>query len=146
MPDLEACNGNPPAGLLKRFAAMGYDALLLVALGFLATAVLLPFTGGEAIPPGSVFYPAWLALWAFLWLGWSWTHGGQTLGMRAWHLRLVTLESGPVSWRRALLRFVVAVPSLLLFGAGLWWALWEPRRRTWYDLAAGTLVVREPRK
>jgi uncharacterized RDD family membrane protein YckC len=119
--------------------------LLLIALWFLATALLLPFTDGEAIPPGSLLYLAWLALAAFLWLGWSWTHGGQTLGMRAWRLRLVTLESGPVTWPRALLRFLVAVPTILAGGLGLWWALWDPRRRTLYDLSAGTLVVRVPR-
>lgn len=144
MPDPVACNENAPANLLRRFAAMGYDALALIALWFLATAVLLPFTGGEAVPPGNLWYPAWLTVVAYLYLGGSWTHGGQTLGMRAWRLRLVTLESESVSWPRALLRLVVAVPSILLFGAGLWWALWESRRRTWYDLAAGTLVVRTP--
>ena len=124
---------------------MGYDALVLIALWFFATALLLPFTDGEAIPPGSLPYLAWLTVVTFLYLGGSWTHGGQTLGMRAWRLRLVTLESGPVSWPRALLRFVVAVLSILLAGLGLWWGLWEPRRRTWYDLAASTVVVRTPR-
>ncbi len=145
MPDPEACNENPPAGLLRRLAAMGYDAMVLIALWFLATALLLPFSGGEAIPPGSLPYLAWLTAASFLYLGGSWTHGGQTLGMRAWRIRLVSLESRAVSWPTALIRFTVAVPTVLLAGLGLWWALWEPRRRTLYDLAAGTLVVRTPR-
>ena len=145
MPAPEACNENPPASLPRRLAAMVYDALALFGLWFLATALLLPFSNGEAIPPGSALYLAWLAAWTFVWLGWSWTHGGQTLGMRAWRLRLVALESETVSWSQALLRFLVAVPSILAGGLGLWWALWDPRRRTLYDLTAGTLVVRVPR-
>ncbi|OGI41569.1 MAG: hypothetical protein A2150_00620 [Candidatus Muproteobacteria bacterium RBG_16_64_11] len=40
----------------------------------------------------------------FLFYGWFWTRGGQTLGMRAWRLRLTRADGGPVTWRRAALR------------------------------------------
>ena len=39
------------AGVLRRFGAMLYDLLLVVALLFIVTALFLPFTGGEAITP-----------------------------------------------------------------------------------------------
>ena len=37
----------PPAGLLRRFAAMVYDGLLVLAVLMIVTACFLPFTGGE---------------------------------------------------------------------------------------------------
>lgn len=137
------CNEIQPAGLVRRLAAMAYDSLILVAIWFLATALLLPFTGGEAIAPGSPAYLLWLVLWGFGWLGWCWTRNGQTPGLRAWRIRLITADGRTPSWGRAALRFLVAIPALLSI-LGLLWALWEPRKRTWYDLAAGTWLVRSP--
>ena len=46
-----------PAGLLRRLAALFYDSLLLLALWFVATAVLLPFTGGDAVAPNNPLLP-----------------------------------------------------------------------------------------
>ena len=48
----------------------------------------------------------------------SWTRGGQTIGMRAWRLRVVGADGLPVAWPRALLRFVIAAVSLAAFGIG----------------------------
>jgi hypothetical protein len=39
------------AGVLRRFGAMLYDFLVVLALGLVMTALFLPFTGGEAITP-----------------------------------------------------------------------------------------------
>jgi uncharacterized RDD family membrane protein YckC len=72
----------------------------------------------------------------------SWTRGGQTIGMRPWRLRVVAAGGGALSARQAWLRFGVALVSAAAAGCGYWWALFDAQRRTWHDLAAGTLVVR----
>jgi uncharacterized RDD family membrane protein YckC len=130
-----------PAGLGRRFGAIGYDALLLVAVLFVGTAVLLPFTGGEAIRAGDVWYTAYLVALSFGYFGWFWTHGGQTLGMRSWRLRLVGANQDRASWRQALVRFVSACFSWLAFGAGFVWLLVDPDRLTWHDRASRTRIV-----
>ena len=63
-------------GLGRRLAAIAYDSILLVAVLFVATAILLPLTGGEAIGPSHGLYPAYLMAVAFGYFGWFWTHGG----------------------------------------------------------------------
>lgn len=126
--------------LLRRLGAMFYDGLLLVALWFVATAVWLPFTGGESVP-----YPGLLRVWilvvSFVFFGWFWTHGGQTLGLRAWKLKVVRADGKPLTWRDALNRFVLAIPSVGLAGLGLWWSLFDDKNRSLHDRWSGTDIV-----
>jgi uncharacterized RDD family membrane protein YckC len=130
-----------PAGLLRRLAALFYDSLLLLAIWFLATALALPLTGGEAVRPHNPLLSTYLLLIAFFFYGWFWMHGGQTLGMRAWKLQLRNLRPGPLSWWQLLLRVLVAIPSAALFGLGYLWLLVDKRKLTWHDRYSETCVV-----
>ena len=66
-------------GLLRRFAAILYDALLLVAILMLVTAALLFFTGGHAISPGNPAYRCLLLVTGVLFFASFWIRDGQTL-------------------------------------------------------------------
>ena len=91
------------ASLPRRLAAMFYDGLLLVAILMIATALLLPLTGGEAIT--SVDHP-WLGFayrlvivgLVVLFFGTFWTRRGQTLGMASWRLRVEREDGSLLSW------------------------------------------------
>ena len=48
----------------------------------------------------------------------------------------------PVGPWRAFVRILVANFSLLVFGLGFLWMLWDPKSQTWHDKAAGTVVVK----
>ncbi|MGQ0428354.1 MAG: RDD family protein [Gammaproteobacteria bacterium] len=111
---------------MRRLAALLYDALILAALLFVATMLWLPFTGGEAITPQAqgwvaYVYRAWLFLVVFGYYGLSWTRGGQTLGMRAWRIRLVRSAGGAPGWLDALVRFTLGAAMALLAGFGFWY-------------------------
>ena len=138
MSDLD--NQPPPAVLWRRLAALLYDSLLLLALWFLATAMLLPLTHGEAIA-GNPLLSTYLLFISFFFYGWFWTHGGQTLGMRSWRLQLRNLRPGPVTWLQVLLRFMTALPAALLFGLGYLWMLVDKRKLTWHDRYSETCIV-----
>ncbi len=73
-----------------------------------------------------------------------WTHGGQTLGMRAWRIRLVGRGGGRVSWGQATLRFFAAIVSWLALGLGFLWALVDRERHAWHDRCSGTRLIRLP--
>ncbi|MDX1432080.1 MAG: RDD family protein [Gammaproteobacteria bacterium] len=128
-------------GLGRRLAAIAYDSLLVAALLFAATALVLPLTGGEAVRPNHPLYTAYLLAVMAGYFGWCWTHGGQTLGMRAWHLRVVGLAGEPIGWRRALARFAAAALSLAPFAAGFAWAMVDSERLAWHDRLSGTRLV-----
>lgn len=127
-------------GLFRHLAIITYDSLLLLALLFLATAVVLPFNSGEAFTSTQYFFPFYLFTISFLYYGWFWTHGGQTLGMKTWKIKALTLEKKPMTWLDALKRFLSATISWLLLGLGFLWKIIDKKQYTWYDRLSKTAL------
>ena len=105
-----------PVWLLRRLAAIVYDGLLLIGVLVGATALALGLAvallGGEAVKlhdplQANPFFQTYLLLVCFFFYGGFWTHGGQTLGMRAWRLRLQRRDGRGIGWWQALLRFLI---------------------------------------
>lgn len=135
-----------PAHLGWRLFALVYDALPNIALWFAISALVL------ALKPGHLPFAPWSAgqwlLWGLCWgvsgayAVHSWRRSGQTLGMRPWRLKVTRADGRTADARALLLRYAVATLSLAAFGLGFLWSLFERERRTWHDLASGTVLVR----
>ncbi|MDH3901560.1 MAG: RDD family protein [Gammaproteobacteria bacterium] len=132
-----------PAGLLRRLVAMFYDCLLLLSVLFLGTALALLVTRGT-LDHQNPFFRGYLLGLCFLFYAWFWMHGGQTLGMRTWKLRIQRLDGGPVTLRQALLRFLCAIPCWALLGLGYLWMLVDRERMALHDRLSKTVIVRLP--
>ena len=130
-------------GFLRRLAAMVYDSFLLLALYFLATALLLPLNGGQAFGSGQLFYPFYLLAVSFGFYGWFWTHGGQTLGLKAWKIKVLTFEQQPLNWKQAFIRFGSAFFSLLIGGFGFLWVILDKNNYAWHDYLSKTRLFFE---
>lgn len=130
-----------PAGLGRRLGALTYDLLIQLALFFLGTALLLPFTGGKAIAAGSVGYSVYLLAISLGYNAWCWIHGGQTVGLKAWRLTVVRTGGGAVGWRQACVRFGTAWLSMAALGLGYGALLLDKEGRTWHDRLSGTRTV-----
>jgi uncharacterized RDD family membrane protein YckC len=132
------------AGLVRRLMAIMYDLFLLLAMLFIATAIAMMFNQGNAIEPGQAIYPfyiVYLLVLSFVFYGWFWTHGGQTLGMKTWKMRLQQDDGKPLSWNLALIRFAIALVSVSVLGLGFIWSLFESKRRCWHDLASHSVLL-----
>jgi uncharacterized RDD family membrane protein YckC len=71
------------------------------------------------------------------------TSAGQSIGDRILGIRVLDAGTGRAlpyvrAFTRALMSSLSAIPLFL----GYLWMLWEPRRRTWHDIVADSLVVR----
>lgn len=138
------------AHLARRFAALFYDLWVLAALWMLVAAIALLLVGGDVDlqnPPRAWHLGLQIAL-VLVTAGYfvlSWTRGGQTIGMRAWRIRLYSTDGETVPARRAWLRFPLATLSLLALGCGYWLALFDPARRTWHDRLCHTRFVHKPK-
>ena len=121
--------------LARRLAAMVYEAFLIFAVAFFAAWIFFFASGARDATSGvlrrelQLFIVAVLAAY-FLW---CWLRGGQTLAMRAWHIRLVD-----VTPRKALLRFLLAAALLPL---SILWALVDRDRQFLHDRLAGTRLI-----
>jgi len=134
-----------PASLALRLLAALYDAFPVMALWFVATMLALALTGGTLDVqrlPHKLLVQALLIAVTGLYFVISWRRGGQTIGMRAWRLRVVRSDGRPLDTRQALVRFGISLLSLAAVGLGFFWALIDAQNRTWHDIAAETLVVR----
>ena len=138
--------GSPQAGapqrpgLLRRLAALAYDALLLFALLFAATVPVLVVTGGQAVGPNEPAYTLWLLAVSYVYLGWCWTRSGQTLGMRAWRMRVRTRAGARLGWRHAFARFAAGLVSIGVAGAGLLWVAFDRDGLSLHDRLSGTAL------
>lgn len=130
--------------LCIRLAGAVYDALILVALWIVATALLMPFTDGAIDPPlpWNLPFDLYIFFVTFLYLGGLWRRTGQTLGMRAWRLKVVAHDGSRITWMQALKRVLAAMLSWLLFGAGWLWILFDREALALHDRLSGTRMVR----
>ena len=121
---------------------MLYDAVILLALLIVATAIALPFGDINKVALHDFWFTLWLLVVVFGYLAGCWRYGGMTMGMRAWRVKLIGADEQVISWSRCLLRFLIGLVSLAAFGLGILWALVDSRNRGWHDLAARTLLIK----
>ena len=129
--------------LLRRLGSLLYDALALIALWLLASALFTAVFGrADSVPSRWLLQAVCLSVVAGYFL-WCWTRGGQTLAMKTWRIRLVAYGPGSaVPLVALIMRFVLAGPSILLGGVGLWWALVDREGQFLHDRLARTRLVR----
>ena len=134
-----------PATLLRRLAAALYDSLLIFALWMAGTLPLLALFQGEAVPSQSWWYPLYLLFICGAFHVWFWTHGGQTLGMRAWRLWVLDEAGNKLGAKQASLRYIIASLSWLTI-VGLLWCLIEARGRAAHDILCHSNIIHLPKK
>ena len=135
-----------PAPLPVRVAAMIYESLLVIAVLFVASFIVLPVVGDLHSGWQRHLFQAYLVVVLFAYFATFWLRSGQTLAMKTWRIRLDDRSGGRVSFRQAALRFALALAGALLVGAGYWWALFDRDRQFLHDRVAGTRLVRVPPK
>lgn len=133
------------SGLARRCGAMLYDGLLVLALMGMATLPFVALRGGEPVAPGQGAYRLALLAVSYLFFVGFWTKSGRTLGMQAWRVQVETITGQRPDIARASLRFFAAVLSLLPFGMGFWWQLFDRDNLAWHDRLSGTRLKFYPK-
>ena len=151
------------ATLARRLLAFLYDVLLLLGVLFAVSACAVAINKGEAVTHPAYYLS--LILTTFVFFGWFWTHGGQTLGMRTWKIKITSDNGDKVSWKQSAIRFVTALVALLpaMMGLiwwfddtklrlvailamlpvmlGLLWLLFDQERLAWHDKLSATRLI-----
>ncbi|RJE76694.1 hypothetical protein CWB96_16095 [Pseudoalteromonas citrea] len=146
----------PKAGLLRRLASLMYDGLVVIAFAMLTTIMYLFFIQSlisfgvlslgkyedvsALIQGSSLLYglrAILLVLVSVLFFSYFWTKSGQTIGMRAWRLKVQTPDGALLSWPKAMLRSLTAVLGL----GNLLVLIDFKQKRALQDMICGTEVV-----
>ncbi|WP_394202621.1 RDD family protein [Marinagarivorans algicola] len=154
---------NPSCGapLWRRFAALGYDSLILLAISMAygavvtivgATLGLGSQQGAEQYQPmfatggiGELVLIGWILTLGSFYVGF-WQRSGQTVGMRAWRLCLIDVHTQqPPSAVRCSQRAAWGVLSLLLAGIGYWYRFFSPTGQCLHDKLTTTTVIVLPK-
>lgn len=148
----------------RRLAAMVYEGVLLFGVVVAAGLVYALLTGQRHALQGAAGLQATLFVVIGLYFIWFWMHGGQTLAMKTWQLRLVAADGSAPGAGRAIARYLAAwiwvLPALASVGlAGLrgsapvsaalaaniaavaLLARLHPSRQFLHDLLCGTRIV-----
>lgn len=129
-------------GFWRRIICLLYEFLILLAIIFIASFIFhLVFrdTSASYFKPLYQLYLLFVMGYYFIWF---WTHGGQTLAMQAWKIRIVTSEGQMLSNRKAIIRYLLAVTGTLFLGAGFLWALIDREHLYLHDRLTGTRLIK----
>jgi uncharacterized RDD family membrane protein YckC len=154
----------PVPGVFRRMACFIYEGVLLFGVLMIAGYLFSSLTQQRHALQGRHGLQAFLFVVLGIYFVWFWSRGGQTVAMKAWHLRLVKRDGGAVSQARALCRYLLSwlwfMPALLavwlsdlrspgtafaLLGAGVvtyaFLARLHPSRQFWHDVVCGTQLI-----
>ena len=148
---------NPTPKLRRRLLSLIYEFFLLIAVLMIAGVIfhlIIRDTEAAYFMPLFQFY---LLIVMGTYFVWFWTHGGQTLAMQTWKMRVVTADGNKLEMRQAVVRYLLAVASVLIFAVGgvlllgvagalffcvgFLWAKFDRDRQFLHDRLAGTRVV-----
>jgi len=132
--------------LLRRFGAIIYDVLLVLALLFLGTLPFIGARGGESVDPGNSTYQFFMLLILFVFFVGFWAGYGRTLGMQSWRLKIETELGTKPTYTQAGIRFFAAILSWLPLGLGFFWQLWDKDGLAWHDRLSGTRLRYYPKE
>lgn len=151
--------------LRRRMACFLYEGVLLFGVLMLAGYLYSTLTQQRHALIGRHGLQGFVFVVLAAYYSWFWSHGGQTVAMKAWRIRVVTCEGAPLTPLRALSRYLLAwlwfLPALLwirwsgigglgpilltLCGGVISYsalALLHPERQFWHDAANGTRLTR----
>jgi uncharacterized RDD family membrane protein YckC len=143
-PDAGPAPGMEFAGPGERLVGYIVDIIiigLVVALfAIIGTALLVTLPILSILP--------WLAVIfvPLIYFPYFWSKSGQTPGQKMMGIKVVRdADGGPVSMGSAILRLLGYWVSGFVFYLGYIWIFVDKRKRGWFDLIAGTVVVKAPK-
>ena len=126
----------------RRTLCLIYDFLLFLAIWFVASLIFIMIvqdTNFAYFKPIYQFYSLSVIGIYFIWF---WTHGGQTLAMQTWKMRVVAKNGSALSMKQAITRYIFAVIGITSFGIGIIWALFDRDHQFLHDRLAGTRIIK----
>jgi uncharacterized RDD family membrane protein YckC len=148
----------------RRLMCLVYEGVVLFGVVMMAGYLYSSLTQQRHALVGTAGLQAFLFVILAIYFVWFWSHGGQTVAMKAWQIQLVTSRGSGVTQARALARYLLSwmwfLPALAVVNfAGLKGLLpltvtlsagvlafaalsrLHPERQFWHDVVCGTRLI-----
>ncbi|MDG2061167.1 MAG: RDD family protein [SAR86 cluster bacterium] len=133
-------------GFFRRIFSLFYDTMIIAAIIFSLT-LLLVVVNGESIKPGSLLSFAQLLIIVFtgpVFYSYFWMNNfGQTIGMQAWKIRLVSNSEENLELKQCIVRCLGSLISFGFLGLGYFYIFFDAKKRSWSDLISKTNIIKE---
>ena len=130
-----------PVSIWRRFASIIYDALLVLAILIVMSIPFFSFNVEEnyllKITMQVYFY--FIIQYFFVWF---WVNNGGTLGMKTWKIKISCDNGETISYKKAIIRFNIAIISILFFGLGFLISLFRKDKKCLHDIISKTNLSR----
>ena len=133
------------AGFLKRILALVYDSLLIAAIVLVLSLLLVLVNGGYSESGSFVSFIQFFILvftgpifYSYFWI----VNKGQTTGMQAWRIKLVTTDETELNINKTMLRCLISTISFACLGLGYLWILYHKDDLSWSDILTKTKVIK----
>lgn len=125
------------ATFLQRLGAAIIDTMLVFIVFGMITKPIISLLHQEHECGGSL---SMIMLLAYFTAMWTWKQ--TTVGMIVFRLKVYRVDNTPLTFSIAVIRALGLLLSILPFGLGFFWMIWDKDKLTWYDRIAGTVVKR----
>jgi uncharacterized RDD family membrane protein YckC len=133
-----------PAGFFRRIFSLVYDTLFVLAI-VISLSLLLNVANSGAPEPGTFLSAIQLIItitsgplfYCYFWQ----KNGGQTLGMQAWKIKLVTCNNEAPTLKTSLTRCFISFISFLAIGLGYFLIIIDKQNRSWSDIYTNTKII-----
>ena len=131
------------AGFFKRVFSLIYDSLAVIGIMLSLSLLLVLINGGSTEENKFASLIQFLIItfsgpcfYTYFWL----SNNGQTLGMQAWKIQLVS-NNKELSVKDCLYRCFISVISFLIFGIGYFLILFRKDNKSLSDLLTKTQII-----
>ena len=125
----------------RRLASILYDFLLVVAVLIIMSIPFFSFDLQEnnLLKVTIHIYYYLITQYFFVWF---WVHNQGTLGMKTWKIKIICDNNNRLTYKQAIIRFNVAIISLLFFGLGFIISLFRKDKKCFHDIISKTALVK----
>ena len=125
----------------RRLASILYDFLLVLAVLIIMSIPFFSFDLQEnnLLKITIQIYYYFITQYFFVWF---WVHNQGTLGMKTWKIKIICYNSNRLSYKQAIIRFNVAIFSLLFFGLGFLISFFRKDKKCFHDIISKTALIK----
>ena len=124
----------------RRFASILYDYLLVIAVLIIMSIPFFSFDLQENNLLKVIIQIYYYLITQYFFV-WFWVHNEGTLGMKTWKIKIIC-NNNRLSYKQAIIRFNVAIISLLFFGLGFIISLFRKDKKCFHDIISKTALVK----